>query len=149
MVLKLRILPLTLLALLALLLVACGGGGDDDTSGDSSQNITDGTDNNGEDSVSNDGGGDVEEIDYVTNAQAVIVPALAVDTLGNRLGQGSGFYDRALRALDPAVPVFAVAYEDEVLDAAVESVPTEPHDLPVDGVITPHRCLRFSPLWRR
>lgn len=92
---------------------------------------------------------DLLEHEGVASAQAVIVPALAVDTLGNRLGQGSGFYDRALHALDHAVPVFAVVYEDEVLDAAVESVPTEPHDHPVDGVITPHRCLRFSPLWRR
>ncbi|MDQ1289139.1 MAG: 5-formyltetrahydrofolate cyclo-ligase [Actinomycetota bacterium] len=76
-------------------------------------------------------------------AEVLLVPALAVDTLGNRLGHGSGFYDRVLQTVDPAVPVFAVAFEDEVLDAAVETVPTEPHDRPVDAIITPHRCLRL------
>lgn len=73
MVSRFRLLPLAMLALLALLLVACGGGSsDDDSSGDSSQNITDGTDADGGDSVSNDGGNEVEEIDYVTNARAVL-----------------------------------------------------------------------------
>lgn len=85
----------------------------------------------------------------VRQAQAVIVPALAVDTLGNRLGQGGGFYDRTLGMLDPTVPVFAVVYDGEVLDAAIEPVPAEPHDQQVDAIITPHRCLRLLPDRRR
>jgi 5-formyltetrahydrofolate cyclo-ligase len=83
--------------------------------------------------------------DGIGSADVVIIPALAVDTLGNRLGLGAGFYDRALRTIDPGVSVFAVVYENEVLDAAVEPVPAEPHDRPVDAVITPHRCLRLPP----
>ncbi len=76
-------------------------------------------------------------------ADVVLVPALAVDTLGSRLGQGGGYYDGALPLLDPGVPVLAVVHDDEVLDAAVEAVPAEPHDVPVDGALTPLRCLRL------
>jgi 5-formyltetrahydrofolate cyclo-ligase len=75
------------------------------------------------------------------SADVVLVPALAVDTLGTRLGQGGGYYDAALPLLDPGVPVLAVVHDDEVLDAAVEAVPAEPHDVPVDGALTPLRCL--------
>ena len=74
-------------------------------------------------------------------ADVVLVPALAVDTLGIRLGQGGGYYDSALPLLDPGVPVLAVVHDDEVLDAAVDGVPAEPHDVPVDGALTPLRCL--------
>jgi 5-formyltetrahydrofolate cyclo-ligase len=76
-------------------------------------------------------------------ADVVLVPALAVDTLGTRLGQGGGHYDTALPLLDPGVPVLAVVHDDEVIDAAVEAVPAEPHDVPVDGALTPLRCLRL------
>lgn len=85
----------------------------------------------------------------VEQAESVIVPALAVDTLGHRLGQGAGFYDRTLCTIDATVPVFAVVYAGEVLDAAIEPLPTEPHDQPVDAIITPHRCLRLLPERRR
>ena len=88
-------------------------------------------------------------LEGVGQAQVVIVPALAVDTLGNRLGQGAGFYDRTLRMIDASVPVFALLYESEVLDAAIEPLPVEPHDVPVDAVVTPHRCLRLPPRRRR
>ena len=81
----------------------------------------------------------------IGQADVMIVPALAVDSLGNRLGQGEGFYDRTLRMIDPTVVVFAFVFESEVLDAAVEPVPAEPHDRPVDAVITPRRCLRLPP----
>jgi 5-formyltetrahydrofolate cyclo-ligase len=84
-------------------------------------------------------------LEGIGQAQVVIVPALAVDTLGNRLGQGGGFYDRTLRMIEPTVPVFALLYESEVLDAAIEPLPVEAHDVPVDAVVTPHRCLRLPP----
>jgi len=85
----------------------------------------------------------------IGRAEVLIIPALAVDTLGNRLGQGAGFYDRTLRLVDPTVRVFALVNESEVLDAAIEPVPAEPHDRPVDAVITPNRCLRLPPRRRR
>ncbi|HEY6797806.1 MAG TPA: 5-formyltetrahydrofolate cyclo-ligase [Kineosporiaceae bacterium] len=87
--------------------------------------------------------------DGIAEAEVVIVPALAVDTLGNRLGHGGGFYDRTLRTIERTVSVFAVVYETEVLDAAIEPVPTEAHDRPVDAVVTPNRCLRMPADRRR
>jgi 5-formyltetrahydrofolate cyclo-ligase len=44
----------------------------------------------------------------------------------------------------PGVPVMAIVNVTEVLDAAVETVPTEPHDRRVDAVITPRGCLRLG-----
>lgn len=78
----------------------------------------------------------------VREADVMLIPALAVDTLGRRLGQGAGYYDRVLALIEPSVPVIALVHEEEVLDAAVEPIPTEPHDLPVHAVATPRRCLR-------
>jgi len=79
----------------------------------------------------------------VLAADVVLVPALAVDTLGTRLGQGGGHYDATLPMLDRGVPVFAVVHDDEVLDASVEPLPSQEHDVPVDGALTPLRCLRL------
>ncbi|MFP5347370.1 MAG: 5-formyltetrahydrofolate cyclo-ligase [Actinomycetes bacterium] len=75
----------------------------------------------------------------IADADVVIVPALAVDTLGRRLGQGGGFYDRALLATREGVLVVAILHDDEVLDADVEAVPALPHDRLVDAVLTPTR----------
>lgn len=83
-------------------------------------------------------------VDGIRLAQLVLVPALAVDTLGHRLGQGAGYYDRALRLLAHWVPVIAAVHDSEVFDAAIEPVPVEPHDVPVDAVVTPSRCLRLT-----
>ncbi len=81
----------------------------------------------------------------IGDADVVLVPALAVDTLGHRLGQGAGYYDRALPMAAPGAPVIALVHTSEVLDAAVETVPTRPHDRPVDAVVTPRGCLRLEP----
>ncbi len=70
-------------------------------------------------------------------ADVVLVPALAVDATGARLGQGGGSYDRALlRALGL---VLAIVHDDEVVDA----IPSEPHDLGVDGMLTPQAGVRL------
>lgn len=79
--------------------------------------------------------------DAVRRASTVICPALAVDRTGLRLGRGAGCYDRALSLVGPHTLTLAVIYDTEF----VESVPAEPHDQPVHGVMTPHRGLhRFS-----
>lgn len=70
----------------------------------------------------------------------VLAPALAVDSRGNRLGQGGGWYDRALAHKRPDVPVYAVVFDEELLEGVL---PIEPHDQPVDGVITPTGLRRF------
>jgi len=75
----------------------------------------------------------------IATADYVLVPALAVDRTGNRLGRGGGYYDRALAAVPTATPVLAVVYDEEVLDA----VPAEPHDRRVTGALTPSGVLPF------
>ncbi|MFD3695662.1 5-formyltetrahydrofolate cyclo-ligase [Streptomyces sp. NPDC058646] len=81
--------------------------------------------------------------DAVAGADAVLLPGLAVDGRGMRLGRGGGSYDRVLERLeragkDPALVV--LLYDDEV----VARVPEEPHDHPVRAVATPSGVLRFD-----
>jgi len=78
-------------------------------------------------------------IEALASADAVIAPALAVDTSGCRLGQGGGWYDRALEHVRPGVKVVALVFPEEIYDAATSPLPSEPHDRPVDGVATPQR----------
>ena len=72
-------------------------------------------------------------IDAVARADAVLVPALAVDRAGNRLGRGGGSYDRALARVGPLIPLIALVYDDELLD----HVPAERHDVPVRAAVSP------------
>lgn len=67
----------------------------------------------------------------------VLVPSLAIDKAGNRLGKGKGFYDRALANFSGTK--VGVVFEEEIL----ESLPTEPHDLTVTAAITPKQTLFF------
>ena len=77
----------------------------------------------------------------VAAVDLVVVPALAVDTAGRRLGQGGGSYDRALRRVPARVPVLAVVHDEELLDAAITPLPSLPHDRLVHAVVTPTRWL--------
>jgi 5-formyltetrahydrofolate cyclo-ligase len=72
-------------------------------------------------------------VDAVARADAVFVPALAVDQAGNRLGRGGGSYDRALARVGPLIPLIALIYYDELVD----HVPAEPHDVPVRAAVSP------------
>jgi len=63
----------------------------------------------------------------VSSADLVIVPALAVDRRGYRLGRGGGSYDRALARVGAPVPTIALLYDGELLD----EVPAGSHDAPV------------------
>lgn len=74
-----------------------------------------------------------QEPEAIRAASVVLVPALAVDRRGVRLGRGAGFYDRALPLADPAARLIAVVRDDEVLD----ELPAEPHDVPMTHVLTP------------
>ncbi|WP_129339172.1 5-formyltetrahydrofolate cyclo-ligase [Cellulomonas endophytica] len=73
----------------------------------------------------------------LADAEVVLAPALAVDTHGRRLGQGGGWYDRALADRRPGVPVIALVHDEEVYDGDARPLPVEGHDRPVDGVATP------------
>ena len=74
--------------------------------------------------------------DALRTCSAVIVPALAVDHAGHRLGRGAGYYDRALTAV--AAPVCALVFTHELLP----EVPHEPHDVPVHMAVTPSGLFR-------
>ncbi|MEU3721783.1 5-formyltetrahydrofolate cyclo-ligase [Streptomyces sp. NPDC031705] len=81
--------------------------------------------------------------DAVTGTDAVLLPGLAVDARGMRLGRGGGSYDRVLARLEragahPALVV--LLYDEEV----VARVPEEPHDHPVHAVATPSGVVRFT-----
>ncbi|BDD72741.1 5-formyltetrahydrofolate cyclo-ligase [Streptomyces violaceoruber] len=78
----------------------------------------------------------------VTRADVVLLPGVAVDGRGLRLGRGGGSYDRVLARLEAAgarPALLVLLYDGEV----VEHVPAEPHDRPVDAVVTPSGVRRF------
>ena len=75
----------------------------------------------------------------LAGADLILIPALAASADGTRLGQGGGWYDRALMYRSPGVPVVAAIFDDEVLEAGV--IPAEPHDIPVDAIVTPTRTI--------
>ncbi len=77
------------------------------------------------------------EPEAITQAQVVLVPALAVDRRGVRLGRGGGFYDRSLPLCAPGTRLVAVVRDDEVLP----QLPAEPHDVPMTHALTPGRGL--------
>ncbi|NYI65896.1 5-formyltetrahydrofolate cyclo-ligase [Spelaeicoccus albus] len=82
----------------------------------------------------------ITSAELIDRAGVVIVPALAVDRRGARLGQGGGFYDRSFTELrtvtgSETCTFWAAVYDDEVLPA--RAVPTLPHDLRVDAALTP------------
>jgi 5-formyltetrahydrofolate cyclo-ligase len=76
----------------------------------------------------------------LADAQLVLVPALAVDRRGHRLGRGGGSYDRALARVAAGTPVLALVFDDEVLPV----VPVDPWDRPVTGALTPSAHLVFT-----
>ena len=69
----------------------------------------------------------------ITSADLVIVPALAVDNAGHRLGRGGGSYDRALARVGTAILSLAMLYDSEL----VAQVPVAEHDQPVRAVALP------------
>jgi 5-formyltetrahydrofolate cyclo-ligase len=73
----------------------------------------------------------------LAEASVVLVPALAVDRRGVRLGRGRGFYDRTLVHRDPQARLIAVIRDQELLD----EVPREPHDVAMTHALTPGRGL--------
>lgn len=75
-------------------------------------------------------------------ANVVVVPALAVDSAGTRLGQGGGWYDRALCDAAPDSPIIALTFAGELRDHE-HALPHEDHDFTVHAVITPQGVTRL------
>lgn len=88
--------------------------------------------------------GDFLAQDRIADAQLIVVPALAVDTNGTRLGQGAGWYDRALKDATADVPIIALVFDDEFYDADERELPRQHHDVSVDVVVTPSRVTRIG-----
>ncbi|MFD1507118.1 5-formyltetrahydrofolate cyclo-ligase [Georgenia yuyongxinii] len=80
-------------------------------------------------------GGEVLPAETISEADAVVAPALAIDAAGTRLGQGGGWYDRVLKHARPGTPVFGMVYGEELIRDVF--LPVAEHDVPVDAVITP------------
>ena len=74
----------------------------------------------------------------LAEAEMVVVPALAVDRRGARLGRGRGFYDRSLDGRNPHVRLIAMVRDVEFVD----ELPADPHDVPMTHVITPDLGIR-------
>ena len=72
----------------------------------------------------------------LATCDVVIVPALAVDHAGHRLGRGAGYYDRALAEV--SAPLCALVFTHELLP----QVPHETHDVPVQMAVTPSGLFR-------
>ena len=83
--------------------------------------------------------GEARGAESLKEADLIVIPALAASADGTRLGQGGGWYDRALVHRCPGVPVVAVIFDDEILEAGL--IPGEPHDVPVDAIVTPTRTI--------
>jgi 5-formyltetrahydrofolate cyclo-ligase len=78
----------------------------------------------------------------IGEAEVVIVPALAVDATGVRLGRGAGYYDRSLPLRDPTARLMAVVRDEEFVDR----LPAEAHDIRMTDALTPGRgVVRFLP----
>lgn len=80
--------------------------------------------------------------DAVGAAELILVPALAVDRRGVRLGRGAGHYDRSLVFAAAGATLLAVVRDEEL----VERLPGEPHDVRMSGALTPGRGVLELPM---
>jgi 5-formyltetrahydrofolate cyclo-ligase len=69
----------------------------------------------------------------INKVDLIIVPAAAVDRSGMRMGWGRGYFDKTLGSMENCPPVYAVIFDEELVD----HVPSELHDQRIDGVVTP------------
>lgn len=77
-----------------------------------------------------------EERALACSFDLVVVPGVAFDEKGGRLGYGKGYYDRALSGVE--CPIVALAYDFQVLK---EDIPVEPHDVRVSAIVTEKRLI--------
>lgn len=75
----------------------------------------------------------------ISDVGAIVVPALRIDQEGYRMGQGGGFYDRAL----PNMPGWKIGLV-HAGELTSETLPRETHDIPLDAAATPSLVVRFK-----
>ncbi len=80
----------------------------------------------------------------VNDVDLLVIPAAAVDRRGMRLGWGRGYFDKTIGSMHRCPPVYAVVFHTEVLD----EVPSDVHDQPVTGAVTPTQTLVLAPVRR-
>ncbi len=68
-----------------------------------------------------------------------VIPGIAFDIKGNRLGHGAGYYDRFLSSVPPKVYKLGLAYDIQIM----AQIPVAEHDRPMDGLLTPTRSIQF------
>lgn len=79
-----------------------------------------------------------DEVTHIENIEMVVVPAIAYDRRGNRVGRGKGFYDRLLA--DTKATKIGVAYDFQLVD----DIEAEPHDVKMDVIITESRVITIK-----
>lgn len=72
--------------------------------------------------------------DAVADVSIAFIPGLSVDAGGTRIGQGGGCYDKTLPRVRSGAPVICILHPEE--DLTEPALPREPHDMPVDAVLT-------------
>lgn len=87
-------------------------------------------------------GAQVPLVDDFFDPEILIVPLVAFDTQGNRLGYGGGFYDRTLEALRAKRPTLAIGFAYAAQQGA--DLPLEPTDQPLDMIVTEAEVLDFT-----
>ncbi len=87
-------------------------------------------------------GAKVPEVDDYFDPEILIVPLVAFDAAGNRLGYGGGFYDRTLERLRARRATLAIGFAFDAQEA--EGLPLEPTDQPLDMIVTESRVLDFK-----
>ncbi len=79
--------------------------------------------------------------EQLPEAELLICPALAANRLGDRLGRGGGWYDRALKHASQSAPIWVLLNADEVL----ETIPTHRWDRRIDVIVTPEEMTTCEP----
>jgi len=74
----------------------------------------------------------------IGNIDLFVIPGIAFDEGGNRIGRGDGYYDRFLSPVSGKIPILATAFEFQV----VETVPIAEHDVRVGWIVTEKRTIR-------
>lgn len=87
-------------------------------------------------------GAKIPEVDDFIEPEILIVPLVAFDAQGGRLGYGGGFYDRTLEGLRSRRPTLAIGFAYDAQEA--EGLPLEETDQPLDMMVTESRVLTFS-----
>lgn len=87
-------------------------------------------------------GARIPEVTHYVTPEVLIVPLVAFDDYGNRLGYGGGFYDRTLEGLRTRGKAIAIGFAFE--DQRAENLPIEATDQPLDFIVTEARIRSFS-----